>query len=161
MKKRREIDAAFLASYKDTKIEYPFCYKTKSKHEETYFRYLEDGRYEYISISEKKMHMSYGTRVESIQGLVDEDNFYFKTISNRETVITNEDFEFARTQYYHNYKTYLSGDKYLSREVEEIISMKEMDKRAEEDFLNSKIQKEKEDIGNFLNKENDGEAFTF
>lgn len=136
---RRQIDAAFLSTYKDVLIEYPFCYKTKSKTEENYFRYLEDGRYEYICISEKKMHMSYGTRVDSIQGLIDDDTFYFKTLHNREEVITNEDFEFARTQYYHNYKKYLSGDNYLAREVEEMMMLENISKQ-EQDSLDKEIK---------------------
>lgn len=157
MRKKREIDAAFLSSYKDMKIEYPFCYKSVGKHEENYFRYLEDGRYEYICISEKKMHMSYGTRVESIQGLLDDDNFYFKTIANRETVITNEDFEFARKQYYHNYQKYLSADQYLSREVEELIQLKEekedaLEEKSSSSILSSKAEKEKQDMENFFNE---------
>ncbi len=84
MAKRRVIDEAFLSKYKDIEIKYPFCYKTESKTETNYFRYLEDGRYEYICESEKKMHMSYGTRVDSIQGLINEDSFLFilKTIKS-------------------------------------------------------------------------------
>lgn len=164
-RKRRELDAAFLSTYVDVKIEYPFCYKTKGKTEQNYFRYLEDGRYEYICISEKKMHMSFGTRVDSIQGLMDDDTFYFKTLHNREEVITNEDFEFARSQYYNNYKLYLSGDKYLSREVEDMIALENLNKQEEESFLEQdnksidNIDNVDDIINNNLNSNQDGPAF--
>lgn len=120
---------AFLSTYQDIKIQYPFCYQTKDK--KNYFRYLEDGRYEYICITEDKIHFSYGTRANTIQGLMQDDEFYFKTLANREIVITNQDFEDARKIFFSNYKNYLSGSSYLAHEVQEIIELKNLEENEQ------------------------------
>ena len=123
MSKRRVVDDVFLDKYVDVKIEYPFCYETPNK--KNFFRYLEDGRYEYICLEEKKATLSFGSRANSIGTLMDEDSFYFKVLANLNTVITNEDFEFQRALFSSEYTKYLAGDKYLSMEVQKEITKKE------------------------------------
>ena len=122
MAKVRNIDSAFLAVYQDVKIEYPFCYKTRKG--DNYFRYLEDGRYEYICLESYKATLSFGSRAGSIDVLIAEDGFFFKVLANLNEVITNEEFETKREEYLKEYDKYLAGDKYISASVKDIIKRK-------------------------------------
>ena len=123
MSKRSVIDDAFLDKYVDIKIEYPFCYETPNR--KNFFRYLEDGRYEYVCLEEKKATLGFGSRANSIGTLIDEDGFYFKVLANLNTVITNEEFELRRDLFSIEYTKYLDGSKYLSMEVQKEIDKKE------------------------------------
>jgi hypothetical protein len=120
--KNRNIDQAFLDVYMDIKIKYPFCYKDKSNR--NYFRYLEDGRYEYICLEPYKATLSFGSRAGSIDYLLEEDGFYFKILANLNEVITNEEFEIRREEYLKEYDKYLAGDKYINAQVKDIIRRK-------------------------------------
>lgn len=135
---KRKVDDSFLDKYKDIKIEYPFCYKSKIG--KNFFRYMPDGRYEYICLEEKKSTLSFGCRSNSINHLLEEDDFYFKILANLNEVITNEEFEFQRKLYSAEYEKYLEGVKYISLGVEKIIKEKEKEeKQVEEKVENNDI----------------------
>lgn len=123
---RKKIDESFFeAKYIDIEIKYPFCYKTKeTKDGINYFRYLEDGRFENIKISEKSCAYIFGCRANSIEELLADDGFYFKVLSNLNDVIENNEFENAYKLYLIEIEKYLSASKYLSREVNKIINEK-------------------------------------
>ena len=131
------VDEAFLKIYEDIKIEYPFCYRTPNG--KNFFRYIADGRYEYISFESNRVTMGFGSRANSIDNLLSDDNFYLKVLANINTVINNEDFEFQRSLYMTEYDKYLQGDKYLAFEVQKVIEKK----RKEEE---SGVTKENNDI---------------
>ncbi len=116
---KRKPDESFLALYEDVKIVYPFCFM--SPNGKNFFRYLEDGRYEYLSFELSRVAFSFGARAQSLESLQQDDEFYFKVLANRNTVISNEDFEFRRNLYMVEYTKYLEGDKYLANEVQKII----------------------------------------
>lgn len=116
---KRKVDEAFLNLYEDIKVVYPFCYVTPNG--KNFFRYLEDGRYEYISFENSRVTFSFGARAQSIESLLDDDNFYFKILYSRNEIITSEEFEFRRDLYTKEYEKYLEGDKYLAEEVKKII----------------------------------------
>ena len=130
MSKKIEIDNVFLDKYQDLEIKYPFCYKTKNG--KNFFRYLEDGRYEFICLEEKRATLSFGSRANSIGNLLNEDGFYFKVLANLNEVITNEDFEFQRALFTKEYEKYLSAEKYLSNEVQKIIDKEKQSTKKEE-----------------------------
>jgi len=120
---KRKVDEAFhQAGYKDYEIVYPFCYKTKNGI--NFFRYLEDGRYEFICMDKYATTMSFGSRAGTIEALLEEKDFYFKVIANLNEVISNEDFEFQRALYLSEYNKYLLGDKYLAGEVDRLLKSK-------------------------------------
>lgn len=123
MGKRKVDDGFFDAGYNDIVITYPFCYKSKDN--KNFFRYLEDGRYEFICMDKYNITMSFGSRAGKIDSLIEENDFYFKVLANLNEVISNEDFEFQRELYKKEYEKYLNGDKYLSREVEKFIEKTE------------------------------------
>lgn len=129
----RKVDKSFLEVYKDLEISYPFCYK--SKNGKNFFRYLEDGRYEYLCLEDKKSTLSFGCRSNSIDHLLEEKDFYFKVIANLNEVITNEEFEFQRKLFSAEYEKYLSGMKYISMGVEKIIR----EKQKEEEKIEKQI----------------------
>lgn len=143
VKKRRELDQAFLSTYKDFKVEYPFC--TLSKDGKEYFRYLEDGRYENITIKGKLMSFSYGTRTDSILGLQNDDGFHFKVLGNVHNIITNEDFEIARKLLFSNYRNYLAGSHYLAKEVQDMIDLDIITKLEAEEHEQKNNNREKKE----------------
>lgn len=120
---KRKPDEAFLALYEDIKIVYPFCYMTPNQ--KNFFRYLEDGRYEYLCFENNRVTFSFGARAQSIESLLSDDEFYFKVLHSINTIITNEEFEFRRNLYTVEYNKYLEGDKYLAREVEKILAQEQ------------------------------------
>lgn len=122
-KKNIEIDQVFLNKYQNVEIKYPFCYKTKNC--KNYYRYLEDGRYEYIYDGGKKMTMQFGTHADSLVGLMNENGFYFKVLACRETIIENSEFEEKRKEYFENYKNYLNGDQYLAHDVKMLLHLQD------------------------------------
>ncbi|HMT03330.1 MAG TPA: hypothetical protein PKD00_08510 [Burkholderiales bacterium] len=131
------IDEAFFDRYENIEIKYPFCYKTKNG--KNFFRYLEDGRYEFICLEDKKSTLSFGSRANSIGTLLNENGFYFKILANLNEVITNEDFEFQISLFTKEYEKYLSANKYLSAEVQSKIEKEKKSKNVELDKNNEKI----------------------
>lgn len=133
---KKIIDEAFEAVYKAIIIQYPFCYKTKD--EKNYFRYLEDGRFEFICIENKFVTLQFGTRCDTIECLQEENNSTFKTLASKNIIITNEDFEEIRNIYFEQYKNYLLGTSYLAKEVQDLIDKgifkKENNEQAPENY---------------------------
>jgi len=115
----KKLDDSFFEIYVDVKIEYPFCYVTPNK--KNYFRYLADGRYEYICFENNRVTLSFGARAQSINGLLSDDEVYFKILANINTVITNEEFELRRSLLTVEYNKYLDGDKYIAAEVQKSL----------------------------------------
>lgn len=136
--------------YENIEIKYPFCYKTKD--EKYFFRYLEDGRFEKIWFEEKNHGFCFGTYSNSINGLVNEKDFYLKVVGNLNTIIENEEFETRRNYIFTKYKKYTSGEQFLSIQAEELLRKKEEQDRKEiELFLEKQKQKQIEEQ-KFLNK---------
>lgn len=142
VKARRKLDEAFLSTYKDFEVIYPFCLLSKNgKH---YSRYLEDGRFEYLSIEEKHMTFQFGTRTDSLQNLVDDDKFNFKQLGNVHNIITNEDFELARRIYFSNYTKYLSSTDYYANDI--LQGLEQAKAHEEEEFHKKNESREKKEI---------------
>lgn len=135
-KKVKKVDKAFFEAekngqkYKDIVIIYPFCYVTDNG--KNYFRYLEDGRYEYLSFENSNCTFSFGCRAASIESLMADDQFYFKVLANQNTIISLEEFEFRRSLVMAEYDKYLKGDKYLSFAVENLIKQKELEEKEKQ-----------------------------
>ncbi len=138
MGKVRNIDSAFLAVYKDIEIKYPFCYKNRN--DQNYFRYLEDGRYEFLCLEPFKSTLSFGSRAGSLDVLLSEDAFYFKVLANLNEVITNEEFESKREEYLKEYDKYLAGDKYINTQVKDIIRKKNENSYVKMENVSEAIQ---------------------
>lgn len=119
--------------FKNNEIIYPFCFKTKtSKYNGTsYYRYLEDGRFEHLCIQELQMHMSYGNHSNFIHSLISDNEYYFKILNSHHITITVEEFEQQIKTYYERYADYLNGTKYIATEVEQILS-------TQKNFYNTK-----------------------
>lgn len=126
---KRILDEHFEAVYKAIEIHYPFCFKTKD--EKNYFRYLEDGRYEYICIHDKHLTLQFGTVCDTIECLQDEHNSTYKVLATRNIIIDNEDFELIRKTYFNQYKMYLLGSAYLAKEVQDLIDAGVLEKDKE------------------------------
>ena len=121
----------------DKEINYPFCYKTKD--EKNFFRYLEDGRYDHVCLNENMVTLSFGRRTNSINHLINEDQFYFKVLANLNIEISNEDFEWSIKRFDMEYKKYLEGADYIARDVEKIKKIKEAEKLNSIEENNSDI----------------------
>lgn len=108
-------------------VTYPFCFKTKEKKYEgvSYHRYLEDGRFECITIQDLQMNFQYGNRTNTIYALVGDHEFYFKQIIQRNELISQEEFDEKRKEFFERYKDYLEGAKYIATEVERMLSSQE------------------------------------
>lgn len=124
--------------FEDIEITYPFCFKTKQDNygKINYYRYLEDGRYENITVEYLQMHFSYGNHSNTIYALCGDHEFYFKHLANIHTLIDSKEFEDARQIYFDRYNDYLEGLKYIAKEVKEMIKNSPDSQRK--DFLEEK-----------------------
>lgn len=145
------IDAQQQARFKNIVITYPFCIKSgNEKSGYNYFRYLEDGRYEYIFEQDLKMHFSYGNQINSIQGLANNDEFWYKVLLNNHERITSEEFESKRADFFSRYEDYLSGARYIAKQVEQIIAKQKN---------HYEIKNENQNEGIIINKEHEDDPF--
>lgn len=123
MGRRIVIDAEQQAKWKDLNIVYPFCIKYGSEERGyTYCRHLEDGRYEHLCCEPLKMHFSYGNQVNHISGLLNNDEYWYKQLANLHTVITSEEFETARADFFGRYQNYMLGTEFIAKDVQKMLA---------------------------------------
>lgn len=115
--------------FKDLQVEFPLTLRSKCcKH---WFRYSNDGRFEYIDMRHNRMSLSFGRYANQLHQLYNEENFYLKILSQRLEKITNEDFENKLVEFYQSYDKYLKGKLFLTEEI--IIKDSNEPKQKEED----------------------------
>lgn len=128
--------------YEDIKIEYPFCYKDNLQ--KNYFRYLEDGRFENIVLEDNRHGIVFGTFTNSINGLINENDFWLKIVANLNTIIDNDEFETALNTLFIRYDKYRKAEMFVALQVEKIIKLKELEEFKAKEVLDKK--KEEEEI---------------
>jgi len=107
--------------WSDKKISFPFCLRTEN--ETSYWRYAEDGRFEYLCMKQKECCLSFGTYEDKISGIIQDKEFYFKVLSNRFIVISNEEFGIALKRLIEFHGLFMEAKAFLSKEVEEEIKL--------------------------------------